>query len=330
LPAAGHTAGTCAVPAGLPVDTSRPTRVIGNGTPQSCTSDAVVAAVAQGGVVTFNCGDAPVTIPMTRTARVFNNQPDLVLDGGGRVTLSGGGRLRVLYQNSCDPNLVWTSSRCDLQANPRTTLQNLTFVDGDASGQNEGLDSVYGGGAVFARGGQLTIVNSRFFRNRCEPTGPDLGGGAVRGFGVQSLRIVRSTFGGMAGQGNVCSNGGAISGLGSSISLVNSLVTHNEAVGVGANPQRAGTPGGGSGGAIYQDGNTFALDLCGSRLAHNLAIEGGSAIFYVSNDRSGSMALRDSVLESHVRSAFETDGYPGIFVLTQPQRITVTNTVIRR
>ncbi len=280
--------------------------------------------------MTFSCGDAPVTITMTRTAKVFNNQPDLVLDGGGKVTLSGGSRLRLLYQNSCDPNQVWTSSRCDLQANPRTTLQNLTFVDGNASGQTEGRDDVYGGGAVFARGGQLTIVNSRFLRNRCESTGPDLGGGAVRVFGVASTRIVRSTFGGVAGQGNVCSNGGAISGLGSSISLVNSLASFNEAIGVGANPQRAGTPGGGSGGAIYQDGNTMALNLCGSRLADNRAVEGGSAIFYVSNDRSGTMELRDSLLESHVRSAFETDGYPGIFVLTQTPRFTVINTTIRR
>ena len=68
-----------------------PDRVIGNGTPQSCTSEAVVAAVAQGGVITFDCGPDPVTIVLKQTAKVFNNTgPKIVIDGGGRVTLSGG------------------------------------------------------------------------------------------------------------------------------------------------------------------------------------------------------------------------------------------------
>lgn len=318
------------MPADLPVDTRRPARVVGNGTPQSCTSDAVVAAVAQGGVVTFDCGPAPVTITMTRTAKVFNDKPDLVLDGGGRVTLSGGGRLRILYQNTCDPAQVWTSPRCDLQTTPHTTVQNLSFVDGDSTGQTYGQAEVLGGGAIYARGGRFTIHDSRFLRNRCEATGPDLGGGAVRAFGVSPLRVVASTFGGSSADGNVCANGGALSGLHSSITLVDSLVTHNRAVGFGANPQRAGTPGGGSGGAIYQDGDTYALDVCGSRVADNQAVEGGSAVFFVSNDLTGSMTLRRSLFESHPMSAFETAGYPGFFVLTQAPRISVTDTIIRR
>ena len=33
------------------------------------------------------------------------------------------------------------------------------------------------------------------------------------------------------------------------------------AIGDGANPAESGTPGGGSGGAIYNDGNTFTLTL---------------------------------------------------------------------
>lgn len=329
LPPPGWSGNACGRPAGLPVDTSRPTRVIGTGTPASCTSAAVVAAVAQGGVVTFDCGPDPVTITMTATAKVFNDRPDLVLDGGGKVTLSGAGRLRILYQNTCDPAQVWTSPRCDTQATPRTTVQRLTFVEGDSTGQGYGQGEVYGGGAIYARGGSLTIVDSRFFRNRCESTGPDLGGGAVRGFGT-TLRIVTSTFGGVDGQGNACSNGGAISGLASNVQIVDSLVTHNRAVGFGANPQRPGTPGGGSGGGLYQDGNTFSLDVCGSRFANNTAVEGGSAVFYVSNDRTGTMALRQSVFESHPASSFETAGWPGFFWLTTPSRVTSTTTVVRR
>lgn len=44
--------------------------VVGTGTPASCTGDAFVEAVARGGYVTFDCGPAPVTIVLARTAVV--------------------------------------------------------------------------------------------------------------------------------------------------------------------------------------------------------------------------------------------------------------------
>nr|MDT0665794.1 hypothetical protein [Micromonospora sp. DSM 115978] len=97
-PNAGNPHGAAVAPRGAgAADVSRPTHVIGNGSPSSCTSEAVVAAVAAGGVITFDCWAAPVTITMTATAKVVNgNGPNIVLDGGGKVTLSGGGRLRIL------------------------------------------------------------------------------------------------------------------------------------------------------------------------------------------------------------------------------------------
>ena len=91
---------------------------VGNGTPASCTSAAVVSAVARGGRVTFDCGPAPVTIRMRRTAKVRNVNPSLVLDGGGKVTLSGGGARRILYQNTCDRAQVWTTDHCQNQSTP--------------------------------------------------------------------------------------------------------------------------------------------------------------------------------------------------------------------
>jgi hypothetical protein len=86
-------------------------------------------------------------------------------------------------------------------------------------------------------------------------------------------------------------------------------------VGNGANPARPGTPGGGSGGAIYNDGNTYTLSLCGTRIADNRANEGGGAIFFVSNDRTGTLRIEESSLSRNPSGRFETDGYPGIFVL---------------
>src|SRR5262249_49392058 len=104
LPNYGNPDGHATVPTEARAeDTSHPTRVIGDGTPASCTSAAVVAAVAAGGIITFSCGPSPVTITMDATAKVHNDKgPKVVLDGGGLVTLSGGGKRRILYQNTCD------------------------------------------------------------------------------------------------------------------------------------------------------------------------------------------------------------------------------------
>lgn len=315
FPAAGNPSGHCSVPADAATeDVSTPTTVVGTGTPASCTSDATVKAIAKGGVITFNCGASPVTIALAETAKIYNNTgPRIVIDGGGKVTLSGGGNKRILYMNTCDSSLVWTTSHCQDQDHPRLTLQNLTFIDGNSTGADPD-----GGGAIWARGGRLKIINSRFFRNTCSSTGPDLGGAAVRAFSQSQglpLWVVNSTFGGRSDLGNVCSNGGGLSSIGTSYSVINSLFTYNRAIGNGANPARTGTPGGGSGGAIYTDGNTFTLSLCGTQINNNTANEGGGAIFFVSNDRTGTLSITDSTLSANPSQGFETQGYPGIFYL---------------
>ena len=130
------------------VDVSDPDRWVGTGTPESCTSRAVVRAVAKGGVIRFRCGPDPVTIEMQQTAKVVNTSKRVVIDGGGLVTLSGGGERRILYQNTCDPKQTWTTDHCDDQATPRLVVQHLTFADGNSTGETyEGG----GGGAIFVR-----------------------------------------------------------------------------------------------------------------------------------------------------------------------------------
>ncbi|MEV4523292.1 hypothetical protein AB0J77_23940 [Micromonospora tulbaghiae] len=309
---AGNPAGRASVPPeARPVDTSRPTRTVGSGTPASCTSEAVVKAVAAGGVITFDCGPAPVTITMKATAKVVNSHgPRVVLDGGGKVTLSGGGKRRILYMNTCDQAQGFTTSHCQNQDHPRLTVQNLTFADGDATGERtEGG----GGGAIFVRGGRFAVINSRFVDNRCDRTGPDLGGAALRvlsQFENKPVYVVSSTF-----TGGVCANGGALSSIGVSWTVLNSVFRDNRAVGTGANPARGGTPGGGSGGAIYCDGNEFAVRIAGTVIEDNSANEGGGAIFFVSNNRTGTLKIDSSTLRRNPSRGFETKGHPGIFFL---------------
>ncbi|SCG62347.1 hypothetical protein [Micromonospora coxensis] len=309
---AGNPDGRAAVPVeARAVDTSRPTRTVGTGTPASCTSAAVVKAVAAGGIITFDCGPAPVTIRMTATAKVRNRVGGrVVLDGGGKVTLSGGGERRILYMNTCDGAQGWTTSHCQNQDHPTLTVQNLTFADGDSTGEKaEGG----GGGAIFVRGGRVKVVNSRFTGNRCDRTGQDLGGGALRVLSQYDNRpvyVVGSTF-----TGGTCANGAALSSIGVSWTVLNSVFTGNRAVGTGANPARPGTPGGGSGGAIYCDGNEFGVRIAGTVIRDNRANEGGGAIFFVSNDRTGTLRIENSTLRRNTSAGFETRGMPGIFFL---------------
>lgn len=313
----GNPAGTAMVPPeARAVDTSRPTRVIGDGTPSSCTSAAVVNAIALGGIITFDCGPGPVTIVMRETAKVVNDTgPEIVIDGGGKVTLSGAGQRRILYMNTCDRAQVWTTSHCQDQDHPRLTVQNLTLINGNSIGQT--IDGG-GGGAIFVRGGRLRIVNARFTGNVCEPTGPDVGGGAVRVLSQHQglpVYVTGSTFGGAEGFGNSCSNGGALSSIGVSWVVLNSVFSFNRAIGVGANPARQFTPGGGSGGAIYNDGNRMSLRIAGTIIEDNEAREGGGAIFFVSNDRTGTVRIEDSRLRRNPNEGFHTAGLPGIFFL---------------
>ncbi len=328
-PASGNPSGTCAVPAEAQAAvTTSPTHVIGDGSPVSCTSSAVVSTIALGGIITFNCGPDPITITLDQTAKIFNNTgPEIVIDGGGLVTLSGAGKHRILYMDTCDKAQVWTSAACQNQDSPHLTIQNLTLIEGNSTGQ---LEEGGGGGAVLVRGGRFKVNNCRFFNNACDPTGQDLGGGGLRVLSQYSglpVYVVNSTFGGADGYGNQCSNGGGISSIGVSWTVINSLFSYNHAIGNGGNPASSGTPGGGSGGAIYNDGNTMTLTLCGTRIEYNQVNSFGSAIFFVSNDHTGNIVIDQSTITNNIGGSW----YP-----TYPQisnhddtPITVTNSTIQ-
>jgi hypothetical protein len=297
----GNPDGHCPIPTDAQLeDVSSPTAVIGTGTPDSCTADAFIAAVAAGGIITFNCGPDPATITLTKPAKVFNDKgPKIVIDGGGKVILSGGGTTRILYMNTCDQNQVWTTSHCDNQETPQLTVQNLTFANANSKSETK----YDGGGAIYASGGRLKVINSRFMNNVCADSGPDVGGAGIRAFEQYNnlpVYVVNSTFGGSDGAGNVCSNGGGISSIGVSWTILNSLFSYNQAIGNGGNPATSGTPGGGSGGAIYNDGNTMTLSLCGTRIEYNQVNAFGSAIFFVTDDHTGNIVIDSSVITNNI------------------------------
>ncbi len=287
-------------PAGQAVSTAHPDHIIGDGTAASCTSAAVVEAVAMGGVITFNCGPEPVTITMTQTANIVHGDL-IVIDGGGKVTLSGGGKIRILDMDTCPG--------CWEQTGPHLIVQNMRFVDGYSGAHQVSGSADYGGGAIFDQGGQLTVVNSDFAGNGCYEYGPDLGGGAIRAYGMDMNTPVYLT--GDTFRGNTCSNGGAISGLYANFVLTNSLLAGNQATGWGANPAQAGTPGGGSGGGVYTDGNNYNLVIDATVIRSDSAREGGGAIFCVVDNGQGALTVENSDLHGNPSGEFQNA--PGIF-----------------
>lgn len=338
-PAAGNPDGHAEVPeAGRAEDVSSPTKVIGTGTPESCTAADFVAAVKAGGVITFDCGPDPVTITLTETAKVYNNTKKVVIDGGNKITLSGGGKTRILHQDSCDKSLGGYSpgpGDCNWAAGTTLVVQNITFVDGNTKGYSD-KDNGAGGGAIWVHGGStLKVVNARFFNNVCDDLGSDLGGAAIRKLDywdgeaypghlgpTRPAWIVNSTFGGAEGYGNTCANGGAVSSIATSWNIINSLFSHNRAIGHGANGGD-----GGNGGAIYNDGNEIVMKVEGSYFHDNKANEGGSAIFFVSNDKSGTITITDSKFEKNPKGEFETDF--GFFVKAKEPLKNVNSQVLR-
>ena len=310
MPDFGNPAGHAYVPpAGRAAGTRHPSQVIGTGTPASCTSAGVVRAVARGGIITFNCGPRPFTILMTQTAKVINTRHRIVLDGGGKVTLSGRGKIEILYMNTCDQKQIWTTSDCYNQQWPNLTVQNITFTRGYSGTVQGNGNHPYGGGAIFAEGGQFKAVNTRFVNNGCYRYGPDLGGAAIRALAQYKNRPVYIT--GDTFRGGRCSNGGALSSISVQWDVLNSVFVDNKAIGWGANPAAGRTPGGGSGGAIYLDGVKDDVLIAGTILRRNSAREGGGAIFDVVDQYWGTMTLKGCTLAHNNSGQFQN--YPGIF-----------------
>lgn len=289
----------CDLPA-QPVDTSKPTTVV-----TSCADDTQLrAAVATGGIVTFDCG-GPATITVSSEIPVAK---DTTIDGGGKITLSGGGKSRILHITS-----AWNV------ATPLLTVQNLTFTDGFTSDVPNTTSTKEGGGAIFEDGGSLTVINCTFQHDTCATSGQDVSGGAINGQGVGTLIVVGSTFSDDTG-----SNGGAIGTQDENVTVVNSTFANDSATGTGGNPGN-----GGNGGGLTYDGAHVSLTLCGDTFTGNHANAAGGAVFRVGyNDQGGAPSV-----VTIDRSTFDGNGVDttvgnaaGLYL--ENLELTITNTTI--
>ena len=322
-------------------DSSSPTTVVGTGTPDTCTQAALQTAITKGGVVTFNCGKAPVTIALSATLTVPYDK-STVIDGAGLVTLDGQNGVQILNWNS--PNYKNNDNSL--------TVQHMAFVNAKTNPTkaiptapapcSQGFDDGEGG-AIYMRDGNLIAVDCVFTNDHAAPLGPDTGGGAIYINGSKRGVIALScTF-----TGNQGANAGGVGALNAPIQIYNSLVTNNTASGHDANnndPSKCSVMNngqneigsGGNGGALYADGNDFDFTVCGDDIEGNAAGTNafGGGIFFTSDNMAGTLRIIDTTMTgntgghwTNVSTGSVTNA--GTAVGTNAKQIIITNSTVQ-
>lgn len=249
-----------------------------------CTQAGLQAALAAGGQITFDCGPDPVTIAVN-SPLVTSATEDIVLDGGGLITLDGGNTTRILEKP------FTPGAENDKTRGNDLIIQNMRFVNGRAPAATQERDGNARGGALWVTspGTRLHIFNSVFENNRTTSiSDEDNQGGAVYAANIYETVIVNSVF-----ENNEAGSGGAFGGIATGLIVYNSRFTNNRAA--------DDTSGGivkGHGGAIHLDGvtNPFnpdsnkIVDVCGSVFEDNTAVRGGGAIKTTISDNKGTKA----------------------------------------
>lgn len=267
-----------------PVAPSGELRVVGSGTPASCTEtalrealDAVVAAGS--GTVTFDCGGAHV-ITVTSQLEIASSKDGVVLiDGKGGITISGGGTTRVF----------------DLANHTNFVVQRLTIADGFvAAGEPEEENTPSDSGAAIRHPwfGTLKAIDCKFENNHCAGREGEIGGGAIFAGGLTEAILSGCQF-----VGNSASNGGGLLNRGTTLTIVDCEFTANGALSTGDGQF-------GNGGGVYIDGMNYEnpggdLLVCGTVFRGNTAMTHGSGMFSYFYEGSASV-IRDCVFDGNI------------------------------
>ncbi len=215
--------------------------VVGTGTAASCTDAALDAALAGGGLVTFDCG-GPATIDISTGTGTKTITADTTVDGGGLIIISGGNSVGVFDVN---PGINFTVLDLTI-ANGRggfgvigggisnrgtLTVTNSTLSANSPAGVSNGgvggtvtvTDSTFigntGTGGIVNSEGQLTVTNSTISGNS--------GGGISNDRGT--LTVTNSTFSGNSAGDSI--GGGIVNGNEGTLTVTNSAVTGNSGAG---------------------------------------------------------------------------------------------------
>lgn len=281
----------CAAPI-EPVQLQEPTVI------SACTENNLRAALANGGHILLDCGPAPVTIAVN-SPLVTSATEDIVLDGGGMVTLDGQGRTRILEKP------FTPGAHIDPTLGNNLTLQNIRLINGAAPAATGQQDANARGGALWVTspGTRLHLIHTVFQHNETTSiSDEDNQGGAVYAANIYETVIVSSVF-----EDNVAGSGGGFGAIASGLVVANSRFTGNQAA-----DDRDGGIVRGHGGAIHLDGvtNSFnsasrrIVEICGTAFRDNTAVRGGGAIKVTISDNQGTKA-------SYVNSTFDNNRLVG-------------------
>lgn len=185
--------------------------VIGDGTPASCTPQALVEALTRGGEIELNCGEDTLVFYLKEEISIAH---ETSLNGKGLVAFDGKGATRlfnVLPEGALTLRGVTLRGGSSKQGGAIYSVGKLNLFDctllGNAAAQ---------GGAVFNSGGSLAVVNSTFTENEASE------GGAI--FNARgSARLLNTT---VAGNSAISAGGGIASPAGNAI-LGNVILSRN-------------------------------------------------------------------------------------------------------
>ena len=264
------------VPAGAPA-------VVGLGTPQSCSEQALRSTLEGvvekgGGTVVFDCGGTH-TITLTSPLAIASAKDQaVVVDGHGQITISGGGKTRIF----------------DLANHTNFVVERITLADGFVpQGDPEVPNRPSNSGAAIRHPwfGTLKAIDVRFLRNQCASRDKEIGGGAIYAGGLTETVLSGCEF-----VGNVASNGGGILNRGSTLTIIDCRFSGNAALGIGDGQY-------GNGGGVYIDGMNYEhpggnLLVCGTAFEGNTAMTHGSGMFSYFYPGSASV-IRDCVFDGN-------------------------------
>lgn len=278
-----------------------PDWVIGNGTAESCTEAALLAATTVDGYVTFDCGTNKTEILLSQPIQIEN---DLELDGKGQIVLDGDGR----------------SSLLTITSGSAASLQNMTIQNsGNAS---ESAVTVGAGSTVVFDG--ITFANNRVVVNRSYCGG----GGAITIEENSNVTIINSLF-----RDNNAVNGGAIHSRDSILEIRGSQFVRNQAAQATRSQQTiweqlqatrdtaSRVPLGvcAGGGAIYADGVGSRLSIEDSQFVENSSNQHGGALFLAlrNNDQ---VTIKNTTFDNNIaRLSSEWSGTGGALWLGESQ-----------
>ena len=301
IPAGGS--GTAAASAGSGSVVITYAHVVGTGTSASCTKAALDAAVAAGGLVTFNCGGSPVTIvdnlTITQNTTLDGTGQQVTLDGnqqGTVVTVSGGVTVTVTALTITGGQVGATTGGGGILNQGTLTVSNSN-ISGNVA-------TFAGGGIANEVGGTLTVSNSNISGNASGDTITIGRGGGINNGGT--LTVMSSTISGnTSGVTTRPGNGGGIYNSGT-VTLSESTVSGNT------------VPGStGDGGGI---GNAGTLTVISSTISGNKVGNTGGGIYNV----SGKVTLTSSTVSGNTASGNGGGGMSTFGTGT----VTVTNSTV--